>query len=194
MQDRLRPVFLLRGDLGRDELLRALEPWDSPANSLSVRTAIRAYISAGVGHLVEKTLIAARIGSSGGQRPGRTGDWWTDGDAQLLIDNVTSYVFPPPADGEPVERCDVRANIDLLVSFLSVAAGSLDPLGFKVHTDDGPIWCGGRGLGRPRRTCALQHVPGPVLPRSPRRRRLRLICALRAKLSLTVGARLDAGR
>lgn len=136
-ENRLKPVFHLRVDLGLDELLTTLEPWDSPANSLSVKTAIRGYTSPGAGHPVERTLFAASIGSSGGQRPGRTGDWWTDGDAQLFIDNVTPYVFPPAADVEPSEHRDVRANIDVLVGFLSAAVGSLGPLGFKVHTDAG---------------------------------------------------------
>lgn len=136
----LAPVFQQRDRLGSDDLLTALERWDSPTASLSTRTAIIRYKIDSGSDSMRESLVAAWIGSSGGRYPGRGGDWWVDGDARLSITSATPYIFPSSPAGDVLESADVRENVNILRKMLSAAIRSLKPVGLKVYTDAGEFF------------------------------------------------------
>jgi hypothetical protein len=133
----IRPVHEVRDGLGRGELLAALADWNTPDHRISIRSELAVDREPADGRATEHLLIPVWIESRGGIRQGRTGDWWTDGDAGVSLGSVTPFVYAEGEDGSLVERPDVRANVDRLQGLVRAAIGVLRPQVARVHTESG---------------------------------------------------------
>jgi hypothetical protein len=133
----IRPVHEVRDGLGRGELLAALADGDTPDHRISIRSELAVDREPADGRGTEQLLMPVWIESRGGMRRGRTGDWWTDGDAGVSLGSVTPFVYAEAGDGSLVERPDVRANVDRLRGLVRAAIGVLRPQVARVHTESG---------------------------------------------------------
>jgi len=135
-ENNLKPALHIPEALDAEALYRTLSPWDSPTSSFSVRTAITRYTSDVDSH-IEPALMPIWVRVRGGQWPGRSGEWWIDGDTHLIIDPAAAYTFPTSPNGE-VCRCNaIAANIKNLIQLLAAVIERLEPVAAKLYTDSG---------------------------------------------------------
>ncbi len=133
----VRPIHDLRDGLAADEVLAALEPWDAPDRRISIRSELTVATASADGVLTDPLRVPVWIESRGGLRRGRTGDWWTDGDAGVSLGSVTPFVYAEAEDGSLVDRPDIRINVARLQSLVRAAIGALQPEVARVHSDSG---------------------------------------------------------
>ncbi len=133
----IRPIHDVRDGLAAGEVLAALEPWDTPDHRISIRSELAVATASADGVPTDPLLVPVWIESRGGLRRGRTGDWWTDGDAGVALGSVTPFVYAEAEDGSLVDRPDVRVNVARLQSLVRAAIGALRPTVARVHTDSG---------------------------------------------------------
>jgi hypothetical protein len=133
----IQPIHDVRDGLAAGEVLAAIEPWDTPDHRISIRSELAVATASASGVPTEPLLVPVWIESRGGLRRGRTGDWWTDGDAGVSLGSVTPFVYAEAEDGSLVDRPDVRLNVARLQSLVRAAIGALRPEVARVQTDSG---------------------------------------------------------